>query len=1096
MKNEKKFKPSTYLRKRHPDRYSDSIKSNQPQLTTDLLEYHLETLTSRSQEKEFEYFSRRLAEKTICPNLIPQTGPTGGGDSKVDSETFPVADSISIRWYQGDAGGKEQWAFAMSAKKVWRPKVKSDVKKIVDTKRGYSLIYFFTNQFVSDKKRAEVEDALTKEFKTKVKIRDRSWIIDQIIHHDHINIAIETLSIEGLKFNPIKIIGSRDSKRISELEILDSQIKDTDRYSGISYQLSEDCLRGAILASYLEKDRYEVDGRFTASLRVAEEIGDERQILRIIYKQAWIAYFSYDDEKTFFSLYDKVEKNVLESPYSDDAMKLCNMFSVLVGYILHEKISPEKVKLEERSKKLLKKLHILSDEKVRPNNAASAKTLLYFKNLTMLMFNRASQSEIDKILYDLKEIFERSQNLGQYPFDTYKQMVIELGFVFIDSNAYDELCDSLTVLVGKRSNDGESGILISHRGLQKLQAKKIYDAIILFGKAQQKLIKDEYKDELIKSLAACGSAYKQAGLFWAARSNFLAVLSITLYEFNTTGYMHPLGLISAQELAMVEISLGRVPHILFSIKVVSVISSNLKFSDSEQKTYSDFIQYFDICLSVLILKFNLEQLNTAKKLPYVLKEMGLICSEGCMLFALGNIKKLKQNIWLDDSMSDEKIENFYKSLMSKYDSDHISKYLEIGASEKVVLRSNVIGCNLIFEVENHSISILITETMLGALESFLATSLSLDKKVFPYAKEMKIIVKKSNIIDSKLGIDIKTGENNTRIEINHKENFDPDCPDQMSDLKESSIQFIAQMLPRMAVINNIESYFKQLMDNENVFGRSLLFSDAFTVSQNVFGDLDWTNLSKWFDSVQENKFSVERKKQWMATEELEKKDETLKFGDSSLSKEEFNDDKLSHQNRKILSVIDIPKWNLAKWGGVAFIYPYKRPPYLALLFKNEQAARDIFTSWRNEIGSEDSNEEIRVCILKGVDKTNPLHYRVHIGSNLGAFQPSSNDKQLLLVSRFQIMEPKDTKNIDTFLSFYNQYKAYYLIPAILPKEKSQPKVLNELSILKKELYIRHAWDVGMNDPDMAAILPDDQPIIPSDVTNAPILETLSKITNK
>lgn len=126
------YKPSDNLRERRPENYSDSIATEEPQITKDILEYHLETLTNRSQEKEFEHFARLIAEKELCPNLLPQTGPTGGGDSKVDSETYPVAEEISLRWYQGEAGGKERWAFAMSARKKWRDKAKSDVMKIVE----------------------------------------------------------------------------------------------------------------------------------------------------------------------------------------------------------------------------------------------------------------------------------------------------------------------------------------------------------------------------------------------------------------------------------------------------------------------------------------------------------------------------------------------------------------------------------------------------------------------------------------------------------------------------------------------------------------------------------------------------------------------------------------------------------------------------------------------------------------------------------------------------------------------------------------------------------------------------------------------------
>ena len=77
------------MRKRRPDQFSDSEGEIVEDLDRRLFEYQLETLTSRGEEKQFEHFCRLLLERTICPNLLPQTGPTGGGDSKVDSETYP-----------------------------------------------------------------------------------------------------------------------------------------------------------------------------------------------------------------------------------------------------------------------------------------------------------------------------------------------------------------------------------------------------------------------------------------------------------------------------------------------------------------------------------------------------------------------------------------------------------------------------------------------------------------------------------------------------------------------------------------------------------------------------------------------------------------------------------------------------------------------------------------------------------------------------------------------------------------------------------------------------------------------------------------------
>lgn len=48
-------------------------------------------MTSRSQEVAFATFARYLAEQEICPNLLPQTGPSGGGDRAISSDTGYVS---------------------------------------------------------------------------------------------------------------------------------------------------------------------------------------------------------------------------------------------------------------------------------------------------------------------------------------------------------------------------------------------------------------------------------------------------------------------------------------------------------------------------------------------------------------------------------------------------------------------------------------------------------------------------------------------------------------------------------------------------------------------------------------------------------------------------------------------------------------------------------------------------------------------------------------------------------------------------------------------------------------------------------------------
>ena len=263
LPNSDRFRPSDFMRARRPELFSDSTNAPGLFITREGFEYHLETLTNRKQETVFEHFARRLAEHEICPNLLPQTGPTGGGDSKTDSENYPVAESIAMRWYEGTdslAAAKERWAFAFSAKKKWREKVNSDLESISKTNRGYTNVYFFTNQFVKDKERAALEDKLSAKYKTKVHIMDRTWMVKCVFEHGRIELAVETLNLDQTNSRPRKLIGPRDLQNRARLDSLEKEIADPERYEGASYQLVEDCLRAALLARNLELAKVEIEG--------------------------------------------------------------------------------------------------------------------------------------------------------------------------------------------------------------------------------------------------------------------------------------------------------------------------------------------------------------------------------------------------------------------------------------------------------------------------------------------------------------------------------------------------------------------------------------------------------------------------------------------------------------------------------------------------------------------------------------------------------------------------------------------------------------------------------------------------------------------
>jgi hypothetical protein len=94
-----KISPSQFMRELRPEYYSDTEDRVAYVLDPAVLEYHLDSITQRNQTHEFEIFCRKLCERTICPRLRAQAGPEGGGDGKVDTETYVVASEIAALTY-------------------------------------------------------------------------------------------------------------------------------------------------------------------------------------------------------------------------------------------------------------------------------------------------------------------------------------------------------------------------------------------------------------------------------------------------------------------------------------------------------------------------------------------------------------------------------------------------------------------------------------------------------------------------------------------------------------------------------------------------------------------------------------------------------------------------------------------------------------------------------------------------------------------------------------------------------------------------------------------------------------------------------------
>ena len=1084
------------MRARRPELFSDSKIVAEKKLPREVLEYHLETLTNRKQEIEFEYFCRRLAEKELCPNLLPQTGPTGGGDSQVDAETYPVAEAISLRWYEGAGieAGKEHWAFAFSAKKDWKSKVTKDVRKIVATHRNYKLVYFVTNQFIPDRKRAKVEDELTKESAIPVRILDRSWIVERVFKNNRIGLAIESLGLTQFESDRQKVVGPRDSKRESELRDLDAQIDDPSRYSGLGYQLAEDALRSAILARGLERPRSELDGRFARAERIAATVNNRRQLLRIAYSRAWTSFWWFDDVEELDRLYDQVEALGISSDDATDVELLLNLWQLLTS-------APTNMqgKLAERTKMLRAHLDLLARDPQRPNNALQARTNRLLVDLNEALREK-NQGKIDAALAGFKKIFQAAKTLGRFPVEQLANLVREFGRVAGDNPVYDEVFERVVELIARRKSEGAAGRALLQRGYQKLDAGNRYDAIRLLGRAQENLSKEEYLPDLVLALMGCGFAYEQVGLLWAARSNLLAAAADASAEFWKHGRLGLQALRCLRRLVWLELQLGRVSWVLTFTLAADALESHVKVEESTTNAFREEREVQNLVLGLLLLRAPLSALKELEDLPDVLGHFGYFHARGALLYALGHESQLRDEGWISEGDNDESLRGFFFEWAGQPAREDLPKEPELSTGDFVTLSSVVLGCEVTATAPNDLRSVQLGETVLGALESLLATSLT--ERVIPYRERLRLTLQPEDN-DADLvthHVDKIAGE--LIIKICYSRKRFPSTRRERIKFREWLWKLLGEVLQELLAISD-PRYVERIMGQERALSRALDFADVPITVKNILGDSPRFRLSDWREDSKVQRYPLSRRSAWDdlgTAEERDKKGaDQVQFGSGEPPAELLDMDHAKHRDRRVISFIDIPLWDRAAWAATCFALAKvaEAPPLFIIGFRDGDAGKSIFEGLRSRIGDIDANDSLRVCVITGIDRKNPSSYKVIVGTNPKVVNEISNGgvvKQFAAVSRINRMDPADSRNLNRFLDRLKSTGRFIIAPGQYDGQPKTEAIFPELGIGKYKLHIRPAWQIAENDPDACALEPEDEPIIPPEVTDPPVARALKRIS--
>lgn len=477
--------PSEFMRKLRPEQYSDSTGQVGHKLSAETLSHHLETITERNETHAFELFCRKLCERTLCPNLKPATGPEGGGDSKADTETIPVADEISKLTYVGLANsGTERWAFAFSAKKTWSTKARSDVEGLVATKRGYARIYFVTSRAARSRDSARVQDELTRKYGAQVTILDRSWILKEVIENNRRDLAFNYLGI-GEETNDTQL-GPGDYSRKLQLADVERDLEDPAAYAGMTIHRATEALVAAKLSRSLGLPRTDVDGRFLRAVRLADDGGTERQRIEARYESLWTAFWWFDDIRTVVREYSAFEALVIANDHAINLELLCNLAQLLFNAVIHKMVSAEEAQLKSRIARLSTRLQELADEAERPNNALQARTSWLILQVNNAALARDAE-DLSALWPKFSEILAKAEGLGEFRADNLLRMIEIFGSIAGTDRGYRDLVDRAAAFIARRRGESEGALILLKRA-QQLDFDQNMEMIRLLGKAGRQLL--------------------------------------------------------------------------------------------------------------------------------------------------------------------------------------------------------------------------------------------------------------------------------------------------------------------------------------------------------------------------------------------------------------------------------------------------------------------------------------------------------------------------------------------------------------------------------------------------------------------------------
>ncbi|UAJ12433.1 hypothetical protein [Polymorphobacter megasporae] len=997
--------PSRFMRGLRPEFYSDTRDRTDYQLDAPLLAFHLDTLTQRNETHDFEIFCRKLSERAICPNLVPQTGPEGGGDSKADTETFPVADEISSLYYEGEANsGRERWAFAFSAKQRWKQKATDDVQGLIDTGRTYNRIICVTARAARAKDRAALETELSVRAGVPVTILDRSWIVAQVIEHGRKDLAVNYLGV-GTEVADASELGPTDYSRLQQLEAIERELEDPAAY-GVEQHRVVDSLLAAKLARGLERPRVEIDGRFARAIRLADQSGSLHQRVEARYEQIWTAYWWFDDFAFLETEYPVVEALAADASHARTLGFLVNLGQLLFNSVTHGHLDRVACQLDRRIEWIAALLRPMAADRERPNNRLEARAALLHLEMNQAVL-AGDGDALSRVWHGFSEILDDADGMGEFDAERFAKLAEVAEGVAGDDPAYAALIDKLSEFVSARTGEAH-GALILLRRAQNLDGNRHFEMIRLLSKAAMQLTKKEHSAEFSDALSYLIHAYRSAGLLWAARATCVMALSTMIIDAEEGDRLPPRFAVVAKAWAWLSLDLHHYPDFIVAIGLFKGTIEALPFRDEDREKLRRDAQELEIAAASRLINLSDAELARFACWPDLFEAAELFMPRTALLFTLGYEDVLRA----DGSIPAAETDQGARDMLSVLASQPVgaatmpSGAILQASGEPFRVSTRLLGMEVEVRNSGSDHAILAAEALVGSLEAFFATTI--EHRVMPHTERFAIEIVDSADADApRFTVDRErmTGS------LVWPANLPPTRFGDQELIRPLWLDIAAQLLDATCFIPDADRTITTLTQGERVFGRMGLVTAAAQSYHRLIGRY----LTRPGDLLDKQLRIFPPRAPRPAIEHVDLEALVAERSDRPPTPASPRSTAESHRDLGVRSVIDVHLWNQAKWRGAGFAQNAPGyPPFLALIFENDDAATKIFSRWRERIGPYDEQDRIRLSVIRHIPGHSPFHYSIQLSAN--ALPGELETGQVIgFTARSMVVEPTSGENLENFL---------------------------------------------------------------------------------